>query len=347
MKAVIYLLIFICSWVNLYAQSYDFLPKDLIPVPIYELKKPATSLDLVYYEDGTKVSFDKAMEKVQNERAIPFMFADYTGNYKALVIRDKIQIEYPNIPENLKSLGYSFGNPESDVVIIFSQGGPFPILSNWKWQKGILSLNSKFEDYFFINSMQTQIINSDEYTQKELSFEEAKTYIKTTTEILSELIHYFKSQKKKVYLHGISHGAFIVENLIATEGNIADGNLIMVGRLDMNYEMWHSRANNSRAVFLNDGKTIVKTEVSNSIIGRNQDKLHAAKAFERYTELLKGIDLSNMIYLYAKYDQKVGSLTKKEIEFLESSGAKVIATEGNHFSYRPYLERLIKQLIKN
>ena len=347
MKRSFLLLFFLIIGIETFAQQYDFIPNDLKPVPIAELKKPDGPLDLVFYEDGTKVTFKEAMEKVQNEEVIPLMFADKSGRYKALVISEKIQIDYPGIPNSLKELGYSFGNPESDFVVIYSQGGPFPKLSSWKWQKWMLSLNEEFGSYFFINSMQTQIINSDEYSQKEISFDEAKTYIESTTEILEDLVKYFKSQNKKVYLYGISHGAFIVENLIATKGNIADGYLAMVGRLDMDDEMWRSRANNGRARFLDDGKTIVQTEVDSTIIGRNQDKLHAAKAYKRYTELLKGINLSNMIYLYAKLDQKVGSLTKKEIEFLESAGAKVIASEGNHSSYQPYLETLMKQLIKN
>ena len=347
MLRITYLLLFLGIGIEVFAQEFDFLPEGLVSVPITELKKPDVTIDMVFYEDGTKVSFEEAMGKVQNERAIPFMFADRSGGYKALVISEKIKIDFPNIPENLKKLGYSFGNPESDFVIIYSQGGPFPKLSNWKWQKWMLSISEEFGDYFFINSMQTQIINSDEYTQTEISFDEAKTYIESTTEILADLVKYFKSRKKKVYLYGISHGAFIVENLIATKGNIADGYLIIVGRLNMDDEMWQSRVNNGRAVFLDDGKTIVRTEVSTSVKGRNQDKLHAAKAYKRYTELLKGINLSNMIYFYAKLDEKVGSLTTKEIEFLESAGAKVIASEGKHSSYQPYLETLIKQIIKN
>ena len=289
MKKIVLLLFLLFLGIKTFSQQFNFIPMDLKSVPIEELKKPKGPLDLVYHEDGTKLSFEEAMEKVQDERAIPFMFADKSGAYKALVISDKIQINFSNIPENLKKLGYSFGNPESDFVIIYSQGGPFPQLSNWLWQKRLLSLNEEFGNYFFINSMQTQIINSDEYTQKEISFEDAKIYIESTTEILADLVKYFKSQKKKVYLYGISHGAFIVENLIATKGNIANGYLIMVGRLDMDDEMWKSRVNNGSASFLNDGKTIIKTEVSSTIEGRNQDLLHAAKSYKRYTKLLKGL----------------------------------------------------------
>ena len=143
-----------------FGQQYDFIPTDLKPVPLVELKKPSTPLDLVFYEDGTKVVFKEAMKKIQEERATPTLFADESGTYKALVINEKIQIDYPGMPENLKRMGHSFGNPESDLVIIYSQGGPFSKLSNWKWQKGMLSLDEEFEDSFFINSMQTQILKS-------------------------------------------------------------------------------------------------------------------------------------------------------------------------------------------
>lgn len=39
-------------WGDLYSQSYDLLSNELVRVPISQLKKPETPLDLFHFEDG-------------------------------------------------------------------------------------------------------------------------------------------------------------------------------------------------------------------------------------------------------------------------------------------------------
>jgi hypothetical protein len=340
------LLIFILViGVEVRAQQFDFIPQELKPVPVAELKKPTKPLDLVFYEDGRKTTFKEAIGKVESEKAIPFMFADKSGAYKALVISEKIQIDYPGMPEKLRSFGYSFGNKNSNTVVIFSQGGPSTTLSNWKWQKRLIELYKGFGDYFFINSHQAQTLDPGNYDDKELSFEEAKDLATSSTEILGELTSFFKSKGKRVYLYGVSGGAFLVTDLIATKGNIADGYLIMVGRLDMDDEMWRSRVNGERMHFREDGRTLYRTDPPDSVRGKNNDKLKSAYAYKRFTELLKKTDLSNVIYFYGKTDSNVGSLKKHEIEFLRSHGALVIASDGDHSSYQKFIEIGLRLLL--
>ena len=55
---------------------------------------------------------------------------------------------------------------------------------------------------------------------------------------LEEIAFEFKDKKKKVYVVGISFGAFVVQDSLAEYGNIADGYLIMVGRLNIPKEVW-------------------------------------------------------------------------------------------------------------
>lgn len=232
-----------------FSQEYAFLPKGLHLVPISELQKPTKPLEFVFKENGERIKFDEALKKVADEEVIPKMYADSLGIYKALVISSKIEINYPDLPESLQKLGYSFGNKESDTIIIFSQGGPSLRLHNRKWQKSVLALNKEFGNYFFINARQTQMIEADKYTTKTISFEEAKKYNELSTQNVYRLVNFFKSKNKKVFLYGASGGAFLITDLIATYGNIADGYLIMVGRLDMNDEMWQARVNGERKHF--------------------------------------------------------------------------------------------------
>lgn len=82
-----------------------------------------------------------------------------------------------------------------------------------------------------------------------------------------------------------------------------------------------------------------------NILGKNNDKLKAAGAYKRYTKLLEGVDLSNVIYFYGSTDDRVGSLLPHEVAFLKSSGATVIRSKGDHSSYQEYLEILLRLLL--
>lgn len=200
---LIILICLLCLGLDVHAQRFDFIPDDLEPVPIADLKKPTVPVNLVFYEDGRKTTFKEAIEKVEAEKAIPTLFADKSGIYRALVIREKIQIDFPGIPENLRSFGYSFGNPASNTIVLFSQGGPSTTLSTWKWQKQMTELYKGFGEYFFVNTHQAQTLKPDNYDNKELSFEEAKTHAAFSTKVLVDLTSFFKSKGKKVYLYGI------------------------------------------------------------------------------------------------------------------------------------------------
>ena len=71
----------------------------------------------------------------------------------------------------------------------------------------------------------------------------------------------------------------------------------------------------------------------------------AAGAYKRFTKELEGFDLSNVIYLYGKTDDRVGSLLEHEIKFLKSHGALVIASNGNHSVPKEYREILIRLML--
>ena len=345
MKKIILVVFILCFGIELSAQKYSFIPAELTPIPSSEFQKPKQPIDLVYKEDGTKITYTDAIKLVASQKAIPTLFVDKTGSNKALVISENIQIDYPGMPDHLKSLGYSYGNPDSDIVLIHSQGSPNLILSTWLFEKNAVRLSKTVGDHFWVNVKQNQMINLDEFRNRQLSFDETKEYVTKTSKILWEIVNYFKSQNKKVYLLGASGGAFVITDMIATYGNIADGYVIMTGRLDMNDEMWIPRSKGEVWHFNKDGKTIYKVDPPTSILAKNINLSQAAGAYKRYTEELKGVDLSNVIYLYGKTDDKVGALLEHEIEFLKSHGALVIASNGGHSLSRKYLEILVRLML--
>ncbi|MEM1340618.1 MAG: hypothetical protein AAGF96_22875 [Bacteroidota bacterium] len=336
--------------------AFDFVPNDLVLLPTEQLfqNPPPASMEHVYYDDGTKTTLNEVMPLIMQQKLMPYMYVDSEGNYKVLVVErleeasDPIGINYKNIPDPLKRLGYSFGNPESDTVIIHTQIGPMMTLLTEDF-KGIFTNigGIDVEKYYVINAHQEQTLHPEKYAEKEITFEEAKALDKRTSQILHELVTYFKAQNKTVYLAGLSFGAFAGIDFIAEYGNTADGYLFMVGRLDMTPEVWQSFSQGVEATFEEDATTVIVKSKAEDFKSININKIAAGFGHNRYTELVKEEDLSNLIYYYGKKDQSVGKLTDAEVQFLESKGAKVIGFDGGHNQTLDHLKEGLTLLLKN
>ena len=336
-------------------QEYAFIPDSLSLLPIEELvkKEPPADFDPVYYEDGTTVSFQKVLPLIMEQKLRPLMFVDNDGNYKALVVKslkknEDIRIEYENIPKSLEKLGHSFGNPDSDTVIINIQGGPVNYLKTYRFE-ATYNISGGIDEskYFLINMRESQTLHPEETEKEEISFEQAKNYNEITTKTLFELVSYFKSQNKKVYVIGGSYGSFVGLNSIVDYENIADGYLLMVGRLDMNEEVWKAYSKGNEAKFEEDGIGVKLGEKSENIYTVNMRKIAAEISQDRYTELLDNTNLSNLTYIFIENDQSVGRLTENEIKFLESKNAKVISVEGAHGNFFDHLKKGLQLLLDN
>ena len=131
---------------------------------------------------------------------------------------------------------YRMGNLDSDTILLIAQGGPIPALLKDDLRPLLKGLNPNAIQV--ANIAQAQTLEQNRFTQQPITFEEAKEADARTVEILADTVQWFKNQNKKVYVAGFSFGAFVVQDLLATQGNIADGYLIMVGRLDMPEEVW-------------------------------------------------------------------------------------------------------------
>lgn len=90
---------------------------------------------------------------------------------------------------------------------------------------------------------------------------------------------------------GISFGAFMTQELIASYGiDVADGYLIMVGRLDIDEYTWKpfSEGKMTKYVYDNNGDYTIELVTDElDVEERNMNRLAAGLGFNRYTERLK------------------------------------------------------------
>ena len=241
----------------------------------------------------------------------------------------------PDVPDELVGTFGSFGNPEADTVVIVTQGGPVTFLLGPEvLVEEVGQLNP--EQVQLVSVHQAQTLEPDRFIAADISFDDAKAADAASVAMLADVVAYFKDQGKTVHVVGFSFGAFMVQDLLATQGNIADGYLIKVGRVDMPDEVW-TEFSEGRAVGFVDGVEIVKFDIADAGMGgetpeadRNMARLAAGLGHKRYTELLADIDLSNVVYVYGDVDEQVGRLSEAEVAFLESRSATVIEYEGGH-----------------
>ena len=264
------------------------------------------------------------------------------------IIDDKpIVIDYPNIPENIARLGYSFGNNQSNIVIINAQENPELYLYTDRFKKLFTKYgNVPFDETYVINVHQTQTLHPENIQTKEISFDQAKQYTDETTEIFATVVNYFKSQNKKVILVGMSYGAFVVEDFLTKYGNSVDGVLLSVGRLDMDDSFWKTFSKGEKVSFDETTEIISDGETKN-ILNSNKFKLIAAYSYKRYTELLKEVNLKNTLYIYSKRDTIFGSLNDTERTFLMKKDVLVLSLDKDHeTTMKGFLKKGLQMLMK-
>lgn len=228
------------------------------------------------------------------------------------------------------------GNPDADVVVITAQGGPSTELFSVAGEVAEVLNTLDLTQVQLVSVHQVQTLDPDQFTAQDLTFEQTQAATADTTAHLSAVVSHFDDQGKTVYVVGISYGAFVVQELLATQGNIADGYLIEVGRIDMPEQVWTVFSNGEAAGFV-DGTEVVEFSIEEAGMGagtpagdRNMARLAASLGQHRYSERLADIDMSNVVYVYGTTDEQVGRLTADEVLFLTSRGADVIEYEGGH-----------------
>ena len=124
------------------------------------------------------------------------------------------------------------GVSDATTVVVLAQGGPLPSLApthEVTSRLGALDL----EQVFLVNVHQAQTIDPGAFAVLDLTFEEAVVASSRSVAMLAAVVDHFQDQGKTVYVAGVSFGAFVVQELLATQGNVAEGYLIVTGRIDM------------------------------------------------------------------------------------------------------------------
>lgn len=243
------------------------------------------------------------------------------------------------LPTDLSAIVQTVGNPKADTVIVGVQGGPSYQLAEGRFLE-LLVVYGKVdrEKNFLVNVHQAQTLNPQRFANQMLLLEEAKAVNQETTAMLSRVVHYFVARGKKVYVVGYSYGAFVVTNLLATDGPQASGYLILAGRLDMPEEVWASFAKAVPVRFSGElVRPFTETELAgagglDSIGRKNTLVLAAGMGYKRFTQLLGNTNLSKVVYGYGQTDEAVGKLSDAELAFLRSRNIKKILTLGGGHS---------------
>ena len=233
------------------------------------------------------------------------------------------------ISTEIQSLIEYSGNISANTVIVNTQGGPVPQLFTSNLKEMLKSVNT--QNTLVVNVHQVQTKTPQNFSSGEITFDQAIAYDKESIEMLYKVVKYFKNQGKKVYVLGISFGAFITQELIAEKGiDVADKYLIMVGRLDIDETIWKAFSEGRGGGYTN-GVTPFLTNQTD-IRAKNMSKLAAGLGHNRYTtKLAKYSDLSKVTYVYGKVDEQVGGkLADTEIQFLKDRKAQVLVSEKGH-----------------
>ncbi len=235
----------------------------------------------------------------------------------------------------LTELYETTGNPDSETVVVVVQGGPAIELFSVTHEVAEVLHMIDLTETQLVTVHQVQTLDPERFTTADLTFEQTQAATVDTITHLSDVIYHFLANKK-VYVVGISYGAFVVQELLATQGNVADGYLISVGRVDMPEEVWRVFSRGEAAGFV-DGTEIVEFSIDEAGMDaetpagdRNMARLAASLGRHRYSERLATTPLTNVVYVYGSADQQVGRLTEPEIAFLKAQGAEVIGYTGGH-----------------
>ena len=266
---------------------------------------------------------------------------------------EQLAIDYAGMPDSLRRLGHSIGNSHSDIVLLSCPGGPEFDLNYTEFKRSYEeTYKLDLEKIFIINVHQYQTLYPEKFMDKEYiySFDECKTYVTHNALYVNQLIHFFKSQGKTVYVVGCSYGGFIVSDAIAQGGNIADGYILTSSRVDMTPELWKIFASGQFTIFDDDATSIIPADNIDYPLPEYlldcMAKMAAGLGHKRYSELLQNTDLSNVTYLTGTKDKAVGKLTPDEIAFLKSKGANVIIKDTDHCVHKKYLGNILKTNIK-
>lgn len=282
--------------------------------------------------------------------AIMLLILSCNSKKNVLNINRHIDFTYPKteIPEDVTKLWVADGDSTKQIVTIFLQGGPNDVLKFEKARKSGWRYLPDYNDYYRIHLHQAQTLNPSIFTSEgDLTMDMARVEVDNTSEILYRAIKHYKDQGKTVYVIGHSYGAFIIPHYLASRPSLADKYIIMSGRIDDPKESVEAHSKGYNGTFV-DGKTFISEEGTKDfsdynkwakLYYRGKQLIKGAIGEVSYIKALKNVDLSNVTYIYTPTDARVGGLTKKEIDFLESKNTKVFSSTREHgYTWKDFVD---------
>jgi hypothetical protein len=257
------------------------------------------------------------------------------------------------IPSDTTDLFEYDGYIKNDIVYIYVQGGP-----NWELFEKKLSPFAWMPQsgtYIRVFSYQSQILNHTILAANPpLTDEQAQHEVTISAEMLYKTVFYFKNRNKKVYVFCISHGSQIGLEMLRNYPSIFDGLALTMVRLDLDKKAL-DLIRNGKGPYFNSNNEVTSRYLLPWFLrfprlnNRIENMTMLMKVCRNtYTEALKDKDLSNVVYVYGKYDNKVGYPKPHELEFLKNKGVRVLELGIGHddLGNVEYLDK-INQLLMN
>lgn len=243
---------------------------------------------------------------------------------------EKPPIIADEISQDIEDIIYFRGDEKAPTVMITVPGGPSTELATEIVDE--LAQGISPQGILTVTVHQTQTLNPNILEGNDITLDQAINFNSESVETLYQVIEYFKDEGRTVYVLGFSFGAFVTQELIAQKGiDAADDYLIITGRLDINDAMWQGLAEGKNAFFENGVTPMVDDEPFVDAFNRNEARMFAGLAMNRYTEQFNTIEsLSNITYIYGETDMAVGRLTVEEVAFLQSKNANILSGNGGH-----------------
>ncbi len=269
-----------------------------------------------------------------------------------LILLPTQQYEPTEIPTDTTDLFEYDGYIKNEIAYIYVQGGP-----NWElYDRRISPFNwmPHSGNYIRVFPYQSQIINQTIlFSNPILTDRQAQREVEVSAEILYRTIKYLKNRNKKVYVFCISHGSQIGLEMLRNYPNISDGLALTMIRFNVNIEAIDLTSGGKVPYFNSNQEVtsryllpkILRFQRLNSRVENMATMMKVSR--NRYTELLKDKDLSNVVYVFGKYDNKVGCPTQHEIDFLKNKGVSVLELNCGHddLANSVYLDKINQILI--
>ncbi len=273
-----------------------------------------------------------------------------------LALGEQLPYQATVLPKDTTQLFVSEGKTNSQMVFIFVQGGPLPTLGIYG-NDPLLNFGS--DDFLRVHVKESQIINPTILAAKpKMTAAQAVAEHQLSAEILHRTVKYFKGRGKTVYVVGHSYGCSIGLEYLRTKEDLADGLILMGSDLDEDLRNYEEKEKGGTFIRWQNGiEPYEKSFYGDFILGTlfqealfrgldNVKLLVSSNHQQRYTELLKGRDLSKVIFMYGRFDEANGRTQAREVEFWRAHGAQVRESYGDHHSMlaKPYLSTVYEHL---